>query len=161
MAAEPVYVPRSSETLYHIAREVVQLLKQSGETLAVFESLTGGEVMATLTSVEGCSAVFRAAGLYLMHSDVASQMATGARDVMTQQGMAQTSWGIGTTGVAGPAPQDEKPVGMVFIGVASAKGGKGFGPFLFPGSRERVRDATIIEALFLLRQELISAREQA
>ncbi|KAI1909589.1 hypothetical protein LOZ53_003879 [Ophidiomyces ophidiicola] len=182
MAAEPVYVPRSSETVYHIAREVVQLLKQSGETLAVSESLTGGGVMATLTSVEGCSAVFRGGVVSyatpvkqhllkvdgdlisehgVIHSDVASQMATGARDIMTQQGMAQTSWGIGTTGVAGPDPQDGKPVGMVFIGVASAKGSKGFGPFLFPGSRERVRDATIIEALFLLRQELLSSREQA
>ncbi|KAK2767526.1 hypothetical protein FQN54_003683 [Arachnomyces sp. PD_36] len=180
MAAEPEYVPRSTETIYHIAREVVQLLKQAGQTLAVAESLTGGGVMATLTAVEGCSAVFRGGVVSyatplkqhllnvdgdlisehgVIHPEVAAQMATGARTVTTQQDMTPTSWGIGTTGVAGPDPQDEKPVGMVFIGVASADGSKGFGPFHFPGSRERVREATIIEALSLLRQELLKAKE--
>ncbi|EEP75466.1 conserved hypothetical protein [Uncinocarpus reesii 1704] len=130
MAAEPEYVPRSTETVYHIAREVVQLLKQSGETLAVSESLTGGGVMATLTSVEGCSAVFRGGVVSyatpvkqhllkvdgdliaehgVIHADVAAQMAAGARTVTTHQDMAPTSWGIGTTGVAGPDPQDGKP----------------------------------------------------
>ncbi|EEP78464.1 conserved hypothetical protein [Uncinocarpus reesii 1704] len=181
MAAEPEYVPRSTETVYHIAREVVQLLKQSGETLAVSESLTGGGVMATLTSVEGCSAVFRGGVVSyatpvkqhllkvdgdliaehgVIHADVAAQMAAGARTVTTHQDMAPTSWGIGTTGVAGPDPQDGKPVGMVFIGVASPSGSKGFGPFHFPGSRERVREATVGEALSLLRQELLRAKLQ-
>lgn len=183
MTAEPEYVPRSTETVYHIAREVVQLLKQSDETLAVSESLTGGALMAALTSVEGCSAVFRGGVVSyatplkqhllkvdgdliskhgVIHSDVAAQMATGARTVTTtQQDMASpTSWGVGTTGVAGPDPQDGKPVGMVFVGVASASGAKGFGPFHFPGSRERVREATVVEALSLLRQELLKAKQQ-
>jgi nicotinamide mononucleotide (NMN) deamidase PncC len=73
--------------------------------------------------------------------------------------MTPTSWGIGTTGVAGPDSQDGKPVGMVFIGIASSRGGKRFGPFHFPGSPERVREATIIEALNLLRQEVVKARQ--
>lgn len=179
MAAEPEYTPRFTETLYDIAREVVELLKKSNETLAVSESLTGGAIMTALTSVEGCSAVFRGGVVSyatplkqhllgvdgdliskhgVIHSDVASQMASGARTVTTQKDMAPTSWGIGTTGVAGPDPQDGKPVGMVFIGVASAIGSKGFGPFHFPGMRERVREATVIEALSLLRQELRKER---
>lgn len=181
MAAEPGYVSRSTETVYHIAREVIQLLKQSGETLAVSESLTGGAVMAALTSVEGCSAVFRGGVVSyatelkqhllevdgklisehgVIHSDVAAQMAAGARTVTTQQGMTSTSWGIGTTGVAGPDPQDGKPVGMVFIGVASVGGAEGFGPFHFPGARDRVREATVVEALSLLRQELLKAKTE-
>lgn len=182
MAAEPEYVPRSTETVYHIAREVVQLLKQSGETLAVSESLTGGALMGALSSVEGCSAVFRGGVVSyatplkqhlldvdadliaehgVIHPDVAAQMAAGARTVTTQGDMTPTSWGIGTTGVAGPDPQDGKPVGMVFIGVASAGGAKGFGPFHFPGLRERVREATVVEALSLLRQELCKAKQQS
>lgn len=181
MAATPAYIARSSETVYHIARDVIQLLKQADETLAVSESLTGGGVMAALTSVEGCSSVFRGGVVSyatplkqhllkvdgdliaehgVIHADVAAQMAVGARTVTTQHDMKETSWGIGTTGVAGPDPQDGKPVGMVFIGVASASGGQGFGPFSFPGTRERVREATIVEALSLLREELRKARLQ-
>lgn len=179
MAAAHTYIPRSTETVYHIAREVVQLLKEAGQTLAVSESLTGGGVMATLTSVEGCSAVFRGGVVSyatplkqhllnvdgnliaehgVIHSDVAAQMAAGARTVTTHHDMTETSWGIGTTGVAGPDPQDGKPVGMVFIGVASANGARGFGPFSFPGTRERVREATIVEALSLLREEIRKIR---
>lgn len=40
MEAEPEYVPHSTETAYHIAPEVVHLVKQLGQTLAVSESLT-------------------------------------------------------------------------------------------------------------------------
>lgn len=180
--AEPEYTPSSTETVCQIARDVVQLLKQSGETLAVSESITGGSLMAALTSVEGCSAVFRGGVVSyatplkqhilkvdgdlisehgVIHADVAAQMAVGARTVTTHQEMSPTSWGIGTTGVAGPDPQDGKPVGMVFIGVASAGGSEGFGPFSFPGTRERVREATVIEALSLLRQELRKAKDQS
>jgi len=43
---------------------------------------------------------------------------------------------------------------MVFIGLASPQRSKGFGPFLFPGNREQVREATVIEALALLCNEL-------
>lgn len=180
MAAEPDYTPRATETVYHIAREVVQLLNESSETLGVAESLTGGGIMSTMTSIEGCSSVFRGGVVSyatplkqhllqvdgdlisehgVIHPGVAAQMATGARTVTTQEGLTPTSWGIGTTGVAGPDPQDDKPVGMVYIGVSSASGSKGFGPFHFPGAREQVRQATILEALFLLRQELLKAKQ--
>jgi PncC family amidohydrolase len=174
------YTPRSTETAYQIACEVIHLLKESGETLAVSESLTGGGLMGTITSVEGCSSVFRGGVVSyatpikqhllqvdgdliaehgVIHADVAAQMAIGARTITTQHDMTPTSWGIGTTGVAGPDSQDGKPVGMVFIGIASSRGGKRFGPFHFPGSPERVREATIIEALNLLRQEVVKARQ--
>ena len=174
------YTPRSTETTYQIACEVIDLLKESGESLGVSESLTGGGLMNTITSVEGCSTAFRGgvvsyatpikqhllqvdgdliAEQGVINPDVAAQMAIGARTITTHQDMTPTSWGIGTTGVAGPNSQNGKPVGMVFIGIASSSGGKGFGPFHFPGSPERVREATIVEALNLLRQELVKARQ--
>ncbi|WEW60185.1 hypothetical protein PRK78_005670 [Emydomyces testavorans] len=180
-AADLIYIPRSTETAYHIAKEIVHLLQQSHQTLGISESLTGGGLMAAVTSVEGCSAVFRGGVVSyatplkqhllnvdgdlisahgVIHAEVAAQMAAGARTVTTQHDMTLTSWGVGTTGVAGPDPQDGKPVGMVFIGVASESGRRGFGPFYFPGSRERVREATIVEALSLLRQELRTAKQQ-
>lgn len=180
MATEPGHIPRSTETVYQIAQEVVQLLQDSSETLAVSESLTGGGIMATLTSIEGCGSVFRGGVVSyatplkqhllqvdgklisergVIHPEVAAQMAIGARTVTAQQDLAPTSWGIGTTGVAGPEPQDESPVGMVYIGVASASGSQGFGPFHFPGAREQVRQAAILEALSLFRRELLKAKQ--
>lgn len=173
--SSPIYIPPNTETTYHIAQDVIQLLKRSRCTLAISESLTGGGLMAAITSVEGCSSVFRGGFVSyatplkqhlldvdarliaehgVIHPEVAAQMAAGARKATTRGGMEPTSWGVGTTGVAGPDPQDGKPVGMVYIGIASARGSKGFGPFYFPGTRERVREATVTEALSLLRQEM-------
>ena len=150
------------------------MLTRAGETVGVAESLTAGGVMAALTSVSGASAAFRGgvvsyatplkrlllnvdAELIAMegviHADVAVQMAEGARKITTFDD-SPTTWGIGTTGVAGPTPQDGKPVGMVFIGLASPGGSRAFGPFLFPGTRERVREATVMEALSRLREAL-------
>lgn len=168
---------RSTETVFDIASELVKKLKDAGETLGVAESLTAGGVMAAITSVSGASAVFRGgvvsyatplkekllgvdSGLIalegVIHGDVAKQMAEGARRI-TGLDDSETTWGIGTTGVAGPSTQDNKPVGMVYIGIAGPNGSSAWGPFSFPGAREQIREATIIEALHLLR-ELVGAQ---
>ncbi len=115
------------------ARELVRLLAVRGETLAVAESLTGGLVAAELTGVPGASKVFRGSvtayatelkrdvlgvdGTLLdqrgaVDAEVARQMAEGVRGVLG------ADWGIATTGVAGPDPQDGQPVGTVFVAVA-------------------------------------------
>ncbi|KAI0101735.1 putative competence/damage-inducible protein CinA [Nemania sp. FL0031] len=171
------YIPRSTETVLDIASDVVNLLRSAGETVGIAESLTAGGVMAALTSVPGASAVFRGGIvsyatplkqllLYVdaeliaregvIHADVAVQMAEGARRATTFDST-PTTWGIGTTGVAGPAAQDGKPAGTVFIGVVSPEGSQSWGPFNFPGTREQIREATVAEALSRLRDAL-SAR---
>jgi PncC family amidohydrolase len=171
-------IPHTTETLIHIASDVIRLLRAAGETLGVAESLTAGGVMAAITSVSGASAAFRggvvsyatplkqellgvSAALIaregVIHGDVAAQMAEGARRVTSFDGAAPTTWGIGTTGVAGPDLQDGKPAGTVFIAVASPAGARVFGPFRFPGSREQVREATVLEALARLRDELVAS----
>ncbi|KAK1765462.1 hypothetical protein QBC33DRAFT_612413 [Phialemonium atrogriseum] len=174
------YIPRSTETLLDIAADVIRLLRATGETVGVAESLTAGGVMTALTSVPGASAAFRGgvvsyatplkqlplsvdAGLIaregVIHADVAIQMAEGARTATTFDDI-PTTWGAGTTGVAGPDSQDGKPVGTVFIGIASPDGSWACGPFSFPGPRERVRAATVVEALSRLRDAL-AARSAA
>jgi PncC family amidohydrolase len=170
------YIRRTTETVLDVAHDVIMLLREAGETVGVAESLTAGDVMAALTSVPGASQAFRGgivayatplkqlllgvdAGLIaregVIHADVADQMAEGARKATTFDDNIPTTWGIGTTGVAGPDLQDGKPAGTVFIGIAGPKGSMGLGPFMFPGSRDQVRKATVIEALSRLREVLI------
>lgn len=112
----------------------------------------------------------------VIHGDVARQMAEGARHATAvppgegegeeETGLEAATWGIGTTGVAGPDMQDGKPVGTVYIGVAGPFGGDGsisskaFGPFSFPGARERVREATVAEALARLREVLVEREKE-
>ena len=178
MTTKIQYIARNTECLLDIATDVIQMLTRAGETIGVAESLTGGGLMAALTSVSGASAVFRGGVVSyatplkqlllnvdadliaregVINGEVAAQMAEGARKVSTFDDNL-TTWGIGTTGVAGPTLQDGKPVGMVFIGIAFSDGNRGLGPFHFPGTREQIREATIMEALWQLRQTL-AARE--
>jgi PncC family amidohydrolase len=72
-----------------------------------------------------------------------------------------TDWGVATTGVAGPDPQDGKPAGTVYIGVASAAGSRAWGPSMFPGGREKVREAAVTEALVRLREAVVDSDSDA
>lgn len=115
------------------ASELLELLAGQGRTLAVAESLTGGLVTATLVEVPGASRVLRGgvvayatelkhellgvdadllAAHGAVHPEVASQMAQGVRARLG------ADVGLATTGVAGPDPQDGKPVGTVFVAVS-------------------------------------------
>jgi nicotinamide-nucleotide amidase len=117
-----------------LAREAIELLIAAGRTVAVAESLTGGLVAAALTSVPGSSAAFRggvvayATELKIallgvpaellarhgpVHAEVAAAMASGVRERLS------ASFGLATTGVAGPGPADGHPAGTVFVSVAA------------------------------------------
>jgi nicotinamide-nucleotide amidase len=118
-----------------LARSVISALSEHGQTVAVAESLTGGLVCATLVDIAGSSVAVRGAivayATELKHrllgvdeallgrngpvdQDVATQMALGVRARLA------ADWGIATTGVAGPGPQDGVPAGTVYVAVASA-----------------------------------------
>ncbi|MHC0428804.1 CinA family protein [Streptomyces sp. O3] len=127
------------------------LLAGRGETLAVAESLTGGLVAAELTGVAGASRCFRGSvtayatelkgrllgvdGTLLaergaVDPEVARQMAEGVRRALG------ADWGIATTGVAGPEPQDGQPVGTVYVAVAGPGSCASPGPGAPPGPGE-------------------------
>ncbi|HEY2316438.1 MAG TPA: CinA family protein [Streptosporangiaceae bacterium] len=146
------------------AREIIELLTARGQTVALAESLTGGLVTAALTSVPGASLVVRGgivayatdlkAGLLGVPSDllarhgpvdpgVAAAMAAGVRERLG------ATYGVSTTGVAGPGPADGKPQGTVFIAVEGPSGPAGSGLEL-TGDREQVRIETVRRALSLL-----------
>ncbi|MFJ6635358.1 CinA family protein [Streptomyces sp. NPDC091376] len=157
------------------AAGVLALLAERGETLAVAESLTGGLVAAELTSVPGASKSFRGsvtayatalkrdllgvdeallAECGAVHPDVAAQMAAGARARMA------AGWGIATTGVAGPEPQDGQPVGTVFVAVAGPDGTRKVTALRLNGDRAEIRRESVRSVLELLAGEL-SANERA
>jgi nicotinamide-nucleotide amidase len=117
-----------------IEERVGDALRASDATVATAESCTGGLIGSLLTDVAGSSDYFdRALATYSYDSKldlvgvaretldehgavsepVARQMARGTRDT------AGTTWGLSTTGIAGPTGgTDEKPVGTVYVGVA-------------------------------------------
>jgi nicotinamide-nucleotide amidase len=75
-------------------------------------------------------------------------MAEGARSVLG------SDVGLAITGVAGPEPQDDRPPGTVFVGLArDGHPTEAFG-FNVPGDRDRVRQYATIAALDLLRRSL-------
>ncbi|MDI9887844.1 CinA family protein [Streptomyces sp. HNM0645] len=151
------------------AAEVLALLGEHGETLAVAESLTGGLVAAELTSVPGASKSFLgsvtayATGLKrdllgvdgallaeygAVHPEVAAQMAAGVRARM------EAAWGIATTGVAGPDPQDGQPVGTVFVAVVGPRGTRKVARLRLNGGRSEIRRESVRSVLGLLAGEL-------
>jgi len=115
------------------AEAVVAALRDRSQTLATAESLTGGLVGATLTSVPGASAVYRG-GLIVYATELKAELARVSSQTLTADGPVAAStaaqlargaadvcgadWGLATTGVAGPEPQDGHPVGQVFVAVA-------------------------------------------
>jgi nicotinamide-nucleotide amidase len=160
------------------ATDVVRLLTVKGETLAVAESLTGGLVAADLTSVPGASKVFRGSVTAyatdlkrdLLGVDAALLTSRGAVDPQVAAEMAAgvrkalgTDWGVATTGVAGPEPQDGQAVGTVFVAVdgparadsGSAGGGK-VEALRLNGDRAEIRRESVRSVLALLLKELAS-----
>ncbi|MEV3991236.1 CinA family protein [Streptomyces sp. NPDC049837] len=155
------------------AVRALTLLAESNQTVAVAESLTGGLVAAELTSVPGASKSFLGSvtayatalkqdllgvdGALLaqrgaVDPEVALQMAAGVRARMG------AGWGIATTGVAGPEPQDGQPVGTVYVAVCGPVGGPlGAGKVAalrLNGDRAEIRRESVRSVLELLADQL-------
>ncbi|CAM5535046.1 MULTISPECIES: CinA family protein [Streptomyces] len=150
------------------AERALRLLEARGETLAVAESLTGGLVAAAVTAVPGASTVFRGSvtayatelKARLLGVDEALLRARGAVDPEVARQMAQgvrrelgAEWGVATTGVAGPEPQDGRPVGTVYVAVAGPRGGKS-AALRLNGGRADIRMESVRRVFGLLVGEL-------
>jgi len=141
----------------------VSVLGERGQTLATAESLTGGLLGAAITAVPGASTVYRGGitayatelkAVLLgvpedllarhgpIHPGVAAAMAAGARERLG------ATWGLATTGVAGPDPADGFPPGTVHV-AASARS-SATRSLALAGDRDRVRRDTVDQALRLL-----------
>jgi nicotinamide-nucleotide amidase len=151
---------------------VVKLLKQRKETLAVSESCTGGLIANRITNVPGASEVFLAG--YITYANAAKtdvlnldpeliekhgavSEAVARAMVEGTQTRAGSTYALATTGIAGPTGgSDEKPVGTVYVALASAESGAIVKKFFFPTDRETFKQLAAQAALDLLRRKLVA-----
>jgi PncC family amidohydrolase len=142
-----------------------EIFRDKQLTLAVAESCTGGLIGSAVTAVSGSSDYFLggviaysnrikieqlnvaedALKLYGAVSDViACQMADGVRKSFG------ADVAVSVTGIAGPdGGTDEKPVGTVFVGLATGKNTAST-RFQFSGDRISVRQQTVAAAIEML-----------
>lgn len=144
---------------------VADLLRESGLTLALAESCSGGLISKRITDIAGSSAYFLLGAVTYANSaktsllgvpeemlatcgavsrEVAAAMASGVRK------LAASDMALATTGIAGPdGGSSEKPVGTVYIALA-CQGDCQVYRYRFSGGRDEVRELTASAALELL-----------
>ena len=143
------------------ALEAVGLLTAAGATVSTAESLTGGLVCAELVSVPGASDVVSGgivaytAGAKIDLLGVPADLisAYGTVDALVASSMANaarrrfgSTYGLATTGVAGPDPSEGKPVGTVHVAISGPAGTTSY-ELSLAGDRQSIRNATVTELL--------------
>ena len=153
-----------------LERVVISALAARGQTLAVAESCTGGMAGERLTRVPGASQVFNG-GIIAYTNAVKQEMLGVEKNILEREGavseacvramargarrLHQSDWGLAITGIAGPeGGSREKPVGTVWLGCAGPDEVLEVRARRFHGERERVRQAAVFSALWLLWQTL-------
>lgn len=153
---------------------LVAALVRRGATLAVAESLTAGQVSATLAGVPGASAVLRG-GVVAYAPDLKSELLGVDPDLLATRGpvdpdvarqMARgaarrlgATHGLATTGVAGPGASDGQPAGTVYV-AAYGPGGERIRRLRLAGPRAGVRAGATAAALALLTSLVADEGEQ-
>jgi nicotinamide-nucleotide amidase len=149
---------------------VARTLIENHATVAVAESCTGGLLAERLTSIPGSSAYFLGgvvcysnelktnlvdvpAELIALKGAVSPEVALALADGIRRRTGA--TLGIGTTGIAGPGGgTPEKPVGLVYVGIADERGARER-RLQLPGDRERIRLFAVQAALDSLRRHFL------
>jgi len=145
------------------AEFIVSELTKRGESIGVAESITGGHLSGALIDIAGASNIF--AGGIVAYSnllkisdlnvspdlldefgavsiEVAKAMAVGAQSKFA------ATWGLSTTGVAGPGPHNGRPAGTVWIGIAGPGVLTAINPVISSElSRNQVRSESVAGAL--------------
>lgn len=165
MTAVPASVPSSTRVL---AERIIRRCSADGLWLSTAESLTGGLVCAALTDVPGSSAVVcggivsytvaAKSGVLGVDSDLLDVVGPVHADTAAAMARATAArfgsdFGLSTTGVAGPGPNDGHPAGTVFIAVAASADVEGpvvVRQLQLAGDRAAVRAATVEAVLGLL-----------
>lgn len=157
------------ETINDLAKAVKEALESLGEMMATAESCTGGLIASSIVDIPGSSAVL-AGGIVAYQNEIKVKLldvsaATidkyGVVSAETVKEMAEGArrkfgceWAVATTGIAGPGGAEPgKPVGTVWIGVASSLQNEAFCE-IFSGNRNNVREKSVYKALQLLLEKI-------
>ncbi|HJO03912.1 MAG TPA: CinA family protein [Acidobacteriota bacterium] len=158
-----------------LAGRLVAMLIAGGETLAVVESCTGGEVGAALTRVPGASGCLW--GSVVAYTAAAKRQLIGvSADVLDAHGivsmvttrdlarrardLAQTTYGAAVTGWAGPGTDGPDPVGTVYLAVSGPDRLRAL-RCVYDGDRVAVRRAATSGLLGCLIEEVTHDRDTA
>lgn len=144
-------------------QELFEALHQRGIMLATAESCTGGMIAKTITDLPGSSEIFDRGFVTYSNESKAELLAVpeamlaeyGAVSAQVAQAMAEGALNhsnakiaVSCTGIAGPGGGSaEKPVGLVYIGIASVMGGPRTFEHHFQGNRDTIRTRTVEAAL--------------
>jgi PncC family amidohydrolase len=154
------------EKEYLLSEKLYKILKAKGLKVATAESCTGGLIGASLTSVPGMSECYGYGVVTYANSakeellgvmgdtlktkgavspDTACQMAEGVLKI------SNADIAVSVTGIAGPGGgTKDKPVGLVYIGIAKKGEDTKAYKNIFSGDREQVRRSTVSKALELV-----------
>ena len=150
-------------------REIVEKLIERGIVVATAESCTGGLISSTITDVPGSSAIF-GYGMVTYSNEAKMKILGVKEDTLKQFGavsketayemaeglkkVSSADVAISVTGIAGPGGgSEEKPVGLVYMGIAT-KEGIFTKKNLFNGDRDEIRKQTVHTALNLIAEKL-------
>ncbi|KAB7787930.1 CinA family protein [Bifidobacterium cebidarum] len=164
------------------ATQILKICEARGAKIACAESLTGGLLADAFVRIPGASNVFLGSAVTYdikakasvlgvdrglleregaVHPEVARQMAAATAKLYDQPGYADHIIGLSTTGVAGPGPDGDKPVGLVYVGfrapaqlTADRVECIEAVELRLSGTREEVRLQTVFSALNHVRQLL-------
>lgn len=152
-----------------IEKRIGKMLKERGLKIAVAESCTGGLISSRITDISGASDYFEA-GITTYSNESKIRLLNVPEDIIDRYGavseetaksMAEgvkktlhADIGVSVTGIAGPTGGTEgKPVGTVFIGLATKKATY-VRKFFFDGNRLEIRRKTSDAALMFVEEYL-------
>lgn len=149
-----------------------KMLEERGATLALAESCTGGLIAKRITDVAGSSAYFKD-GLVTYSNDSKERLLGVPRETLVEHGAvseavaeamaegaresAGADYGLSVTGVAGPdGGTEDKPVGLVWVGVSDRAGtfAEKLDLSAWARSRQAIRERSANIALDILRRRV-------
>ena len=144
------------------------LFREKGLTLGSVESFTGGAIASSIVAVSGASKFYKG-GLVtyaseekvrllgisqsdvdkygVVSKEIALQMAKLGKEKLA------TDYCVSFTGNAGPEVMENKPVGLIYIGIATPKETKAY-EFQLEGNRNKIQKSAIDLAYTLLEKAL-------
>jgi nicotinamide-nucleotide amidase len=146
-----------------------ELMMQTGTTIAIAESCTGGLISAKLTEIPGISRVFNRGIITYSNqakienlgvkSETLEKYGAVSRETAIEMAegimrVSGTDLGVSVTGIAGPdGGTSEKPVGLVYAALAH-KGGTECKKLDLWGSRNRIRNVTSLYVFDMIRRHI-------